>query len=158
MERGVSLQLNPETGEFEAVPDTGQESKVLSQLSKDENSNLILPHSEDSKIPAQIFNPYTGEFEWADKNMQKLSALRRKIRHENFDKLESKESTMKHGLEEIGLSASDLGKTGDSRTGAKSEKDERVGASQLEDYKSTVSEEQWAKLAKWKEAKKNKSL
>lgn len=158
MARGVELQLNPETGEFEAVLDSEQESKIQSQLSEDENSNLILPHSEDSKIPAQTFNPYTAEFEWADENMQKLHNLRRKIRSKDADKLKVKENTMKYGLEEIGLSASDLGKTGDSRTGVKSEKDERVGASQLEDYKSTVSDEQWVKLAKWKETKKNNLL
>lgn len=156
MARGVELQLNPETGEFEAVPTLNQETEVSAVITKDENGNLVLPQSEESKKPAQTFNPYTAEFEWADENMQKLHNLRRKIRSKDADKLKVKENTMKYGLEEIGLSASDLGKTGDSRTATKSQKDETVGASQLEDYKSLVSAEQWEKLKQWKKSKKSK--
>lgn len=156
MARGVELQLNPETGEFEAVPTLNQETEVSAVITKDENGNLVLPQSEESKKPAQVFNPVTGEFEYADKNLQRLTQLRRRIKDTNRDKLKDKESTMKYGLEDIGLSAKDLGKTGDSRTATKSQKDETVGASQLEDYKSLVSAEQWEKLKQWKKSQKSK--
>lgn len=158
------IELPPESEDI-LLPDSQQESQAPALLDVDENGNIILPHDKDSKEPAKVFNPRVGEFEWADKAMNQLHKLRKKLKGTNQDKLKLKEKIMKRGLDEVGMehkdstgkptiSAQDLGKTGDSLTGTKSKKAELIADSQLEDYKSTVTEQQWKKLEEWQKSRK----
>lgn len=112
-----AYSLNPETGEFEKA--AGTEETV----------------QETSKEPGKKFNFETGKFEYADSMLQKIAELRRRLKAENTDPLAAKQSELIIGLEDIGLSKEDLGKTGDSRTGEVSDKHRKVAESQAEDAK-----------------------
>lgn len=90
---------------------------------------------KNDKAPEMTFNPEMGVFEYADKNMQKLHEVRQKLRSENPDYLALKQKEMSRGLEEIGLSREDLGKTGNSLTGEVTERHKKVTNSQIEDAK-----------------------
>ena len=61
--------------------------------------------------------------------------LRKRIKDSNIDLLEFKSKSLSSGLEEIGLSKDDLGKTGNSRTGEITEKNRKIAANQTEDAK-----------------------
>ena len=91
--------------------------------------------SDNNKRPELDFNPETGLIEYADKNLQKITELRKRIQNSNTDPLEIKAKSLSSGLEEIGLSKDDLGKTGDSRTGEITEKNRKIAKSQTEDAK-----------------------
>lgn len=90
---------------------------------------------DDNKKPELDFNPETGLIEYADKNLQKIAELRKRKKDSHIDPLEFKAKSLSSGLEEIGLSKDDLGKTGDSRTGEITEKNRKIAASQTEDAK-----------------------
>lgn len=64
--------------------------------------------------------------------------MRQRLKNENIDYLAAKQGAISNGLEEIGLSKEDMGKTGDSSTGEITEKDKRVAKSQIEDAKYTM--------------------
>ncbi len=106
------------------------------------NSNSITK----DKTPEKTFNPETGMFEYADRNMQKLHEARQKLRRENPDYLEVKQKEMSNGLEEIGLSRKDLGKTGNSLTGEVTERHKEVANSQTEDAKDMMLRRMQAKV------------
>lgn len=90
---------------------------------------------DDNKKPELDFNPETGLIEYTDKNLQKIAELRKRIKNNNIDPLELKAKSLSSGLEEIGLSRDDLGKTGNSITGEITEKNREIAKSQTEDAK-----------------------
>lgn len=94
----------------------------------------INPHK-----PEMQFNKKRSIFEYKNPALRKIAELRSRLKATGSDPLKGKEDRLKLGLEEIGLSADDLGKTGDSRTGEVSEKHKRVASSQIADYKDTSS-------------------
>ena len=91
--------------------------------------------SDNNKRPELDFNPETGLIEYADKNLQKIAELRKRIKDSNIDLLEFKSKSLSSGLEEIGLSKDNLGKTGNSITGEITEKNKEIAKSQTEDAK-----------------------
>lgn len=98
------------------------------------DSNYI----ENDKAPKMTFNPEEGVFSYADEHMRKLYEVRQKLHNTNRDPLAVKQEEMARGLEEIGLSRKDLGKTGNSRTGEVSEKHKKTAQSQIEDAKDII--------------------
>ena len=115
--RGVTLELNPETGELEAVPVTEESNEEKKGFGAKDD---ILLSRENDKEPQKKFSFETGESYYADEKLQKIAEL------------------LENGLEEIGLSKDDLGKTGDSRSGEVSDKHKKVAESQTEDAKWSI--------------------
>lgn len=76
-----------------------------------------------------------GEEQYVDKNLQKIKELRQRLKNENIDYLAARQGTISNGLEEIGLSKEDMGKTGESSTGKITEKHKTIAKSQIEDAK-----------------------
>lgn len=107
----------------------------LPSLNETNNSENEFSNIKDDKKPKLDFNPETGLIEYADKNLQKIAELRKRIKNSNIDLLELKAKSLSSGLEEIGLSQDNLGKTGDSRTGEITEKNRKIAKSQMEDAK-----------------------
>ena len=132
--RGVTLELNPETGELEAVPVTEESNEEKGFGAK----NDILLSRENDKQPQKKFNFETGESYYADERLQKIAELRKRLHTENNDPLAARQRLLENGLEEIGLSKDDLGKTGDSRSGEVSDKHKKVAESQTEDAKWSI--------------------
>lgn len=132
--RGVTLELNPETGELEAVPVTEESNEEKGFGAK----NDILLSRENDKQPQKKFNFETGESYYADERLQKIAELRKRLYTENNDPLAARQRLLENGLEEIGLSKDDLGKTGDSRSGEVSDKHKKVAESQTEDAKWSI--------------------
>lgn len=132
--RGVTLELNPETGELEAVPVTEESNEEKGFGAK----NDILLSRENDKQPQKKFNFETGESYYADERLQKISELRKRLYTENNDPLAARQRLLENGLEEIALSKDDLGKTGDSRSGEVSDKHKKVAESQTEDAKWSI--------------------
>lgn len=126
-QRGVSLEIDPETGKFVAVADYSQQRET----SKKE----YILHSDNKNAPAKKINLELGEEEYVDANLQKIRELRKRLKEESRDPLAAKQELLQRGLEEVGLSKNDLGKTGDSRTGEISDKHKKVANSQSEDAK-----------------------
>lgn len=93
---------------------------------------------KNDKTPEKTYNPETGLFEYADRIMQKLHDVRKKLHNRNIDPLAAKQEEMSRGLEEIGLSRKDMGKTGDSSTGEITEKHKKIANSQTEDAKAVM--------------------
>ena len=131
--RGVSLEVDPETGELIAVAD----ENAIDHKFFNQKDDFIL-HSENNKKPVEKFDFDTGEAVYIDKNLQKIKELRQRLKNENIDYLAAKQGAISNGLEEIGLSKEDMGKTGDSQTGEISEKHETIAQSQIEDAKYTI--------------------
>ena len=131
--RGVSLEVDSETGELIAVADENATDHKFSNQKDD-----FILHSENNKKPVEKFDFNTGEAVYVDKNLQKIKELRQRLKNENIDYLAAKQGAISNGLEEIGLSKEDMGKTGDSSTGEITEKDKRVAKSQIEDAKYTM--------------------
>ncbi len=132
--RGVTLELNPETGEPEAVLVTEESNEEKGFRAKDD----IQLCRENDKLPQRKFNPVTYEFYYADERLQKIAELRKRLHTENNDPLAARQRLLENGLEEIGLSKDDLGKTGDSRCGEVSDKHKKVAESQTEDAKWSI--------------------
>ncbi len=133
--RGVTLELNPETGELEAVPVTEKSNEEKKGFGiKDD----ILLSRENDKEPQKKFSFETGESYYADEKLQKIAELRKRLHTENNDSLAAHQRLLENGLEEIGLSKDDLGKTGDSRSGEVSDKHKKVAESQTEDAKWSI--------------------
>ena len=107
-----------------------------------ENSNNF----DRSKKPQMKFNPETLVFEYADETMQKIHNLRQKIQAKERDPLESKQKELAQGLNDIGFSTEDMGKTGDSRTGQVTEKHRAIAASQIEDAKQIMLQRRLSKV------------
>ena len=131
--RGVSLEVDSETGELIAVADENATDHKFSN----QRDDFIL-HSENNKKPVEKFDFNTGEAVYVDKNLQKIKELRQRLKNENIDYLAAKQGAISNSLEEIGLSKEGMGKTGDSSTGEITEKDKRVAKSQIEDAKYTM--------------------
>lgn len=115
-----AYSFNPETGEFEKAVGTEETAQEI------------------RKEPGKKFNFETGKFEYADPMLQKIAELRRRLKAENTDPLAAKQSELIIGLEDIGLSKEDLGKTGDSRSGEVSDKHKKAAESQTEDAKWSI--------------------
>lgn len=133
--RGVTLELNPETGELEAVPVTEESNEEKKRFGA---KNDILLSRENDKEPQKKFSFETGESYYADERLQKIAELRKRLHTENNDPLAARQRLLENGLEEIGLSKDDLGKTGDSRSGEVSDKHKKVAESQTEDAKWSI--------------------
>lgn len=126
--RGVSLEVDPETGELVAIADENV-GEILSQR-RAERFEITREHE---KQPRKYVDLSLGEEQYVDDSLQKIKELRAKLKSENNDPLEVKQIMMQRGLEEIGLSKEDLGKTGDSRSGEVTDKHKKIAASQVED-------------------------
>lgn len=107
--RGVTLELNPETGELEAVPVTEESNEEKKGFGAKDD---ILLSRENDKEPQKKFSFETGESYYADEKLQKIAELRKRLHTENNDPLAARQKLLENGLEEIGLSKDDLGKTG----------------------------------------------
>ena len=79
-----------------------------------------------------------GEEQYVDNNLQKIKELRKRLKDEHRDYLEDKQNFIANGLEEIGLSKENMGKTGNSQTGKISEKQKTIAKSQMEDAKDAM--------------------
>ena len=128
---GVSLLYNPLTDEFEAVADDSADKKEKNVPQPE----IFFPHEESGRRPLKKFNFETGEFSYADDNLQKIHEARKQQRSTNRDRLTDKQRLMEQGLEEIGLTKKDLGKTADPKTGQISDIHRQTAASQIEDAK-----------------------
>ncbi len=133
--RGVTLELNPEIGELEAVPVTEESNEEKKGFGAKDD---ILLSRENDKQPQRKFNFETGEFYYANERLQKIAELRKRLHTENNDPLAARQKLLENGLEEIGLSKDDLGKTGDSRNGEVSDKHKKTAKSQTEDAKWSI--------------------
>lgn len=130
-QKSTQRHINGDSPEISAMNNTGW-GFSLSSLDNAENefSNI-----KDNIKPELDFNPETGLIEYADKNLQKIAELRKRIKDSNIDLLEFKSKSLSSGLEEIGLSKDNLGKTGNSITGEITEKNREIAKSQTEDAK-----------------------
>lgn len=157
--RGVKLVEDPETGELIAVADTNTateeendekfdkygrlknpnyvEGESEKQQSVSKSKEYIL-HSENNHRPAKKVNLELGEEQYVDDNLQKIKELRQRLKDEHRDYLEDKQNFIANGLEEIGLSKEDMGKTGNSQTRKISEKQKTIAKSQMEDAKDAM--------------------
>lgn len=99
-----------------------------------ENGLTINIQNEESAPLPEGFRPTEMSFA-AMSPEDKIRDLRAKLRSSNKDPLEVKQEEMSRGLEEIGLSRKDLGKTGNSLTGEVTERHKEVANSQTEDAK-----------------------
>ena len=107
----------------------------LKELFAHEDKESDLPENvTQGKAPAMSYNPKTFTFEEVDAKIKELKEKRARLRGLN-DPLANKETELKRGLEEIGLSAKDMGKTADSSTGKVSDKQRKIAESQIEDAK-----------------------
>ena len=132
--RGVSLELDPETGELVGVADSNQKDVENEKKQQIIKSKEYILHSENKHMPEKV-NLELGEEQYVDDNLQKIRELRKKQKNENVDYLAGKQNFISRGLEEIDLSKNDMGKTGNSLTGTVSDKDKEVSDSQIEDAK-----------------------
>ncbi len=157
--RGVILEEDPETGELRAVADSNTaavedneekfdkygrlkntnyvEGESEKQQSESKTKEYIL-HSENEHSPSKKVNLELGEEQYVDDNLQKIKELRERLKDEHRDYLEDKQNFIANGLEEIGLSKEDMGKTGNSQTGRISEKQKTIAKSQMEDAKDAM--------------------
>lgn len=119
---------NIKSGEF--LTDE-QLKELLGQELEPEKSPVV------GRQPAESFNPVTMKFEAVDEKIRELREKRNKLKEQN-DPLEGKQAEMKRGLEEIGLSDRQMGKTGNSVTGEISEKHRQTAESQIEDAKQVM--------------------
>lgn len=126
--RGVSLEVDPETGELIAVPNMVDNEKY-----KKDKEIFLTPTNPNS--PLKKVNLERGEEEYVDPRLQRIHELRKRMQKEHQDPLILKQNVVKQGLKEIGFSENDMGKTGDSRTGEVTEKHYEIAASQSEDAK-----------------------
>lgn len=111
----------------------------LKELFGYEDKESSLPENvTQGKAPAVNYNPVTGAFDVADAKIKELKEKRARLRGLN-DPLANKETELKRGLEQIGLSAKDMGKTADSSTGKVSDKQRKIAESQIEDAKILMS-------------------
>ncbi len=133
--RGVTLELNPETGELEAVPVTEERDEEKKGFGVKDDIQLS---QENDKEPQKKFSFETGESYYADEKLQKIAELRKRLHTENNDPLAARQKLLENGLEEIGLPKNDLGKTGDSRSGEISDKHKKTAESQTEDAKWSI--------------------
>ena len=125
---------NGDTPEGSAMNNAGWGFSLPSLDDAENRSSNI----KDKKTPELDFNPETGLIEYADKNLQKIAELRKRMNDSHIDPLEFKAKSLSSGIEEIGLSKDDLGKTGNSRTGEITEKNRKIAASQTEDAKEAM--------------------
>ena len=139
--RGVSLEFDPETGEFVGVAD---ESAYKEKTVKREKRDYILLHSDNNQKPVEKVGLESGEAAYVDENLQKIRELRRRLKSRR-DPLAYKQEISALGLEETGLSREDMGKTGDSRTGEVTERHRQAAESQIEDAKYAMREEREAR-------------
>ena len=100
--------------------------------------NERLARIHRGKSPQQQFNAEKGTLEYADENLQKLQELRKKMHFSNRDPLADRQREIELGLEEIGFKKSDMGKTGDSRTGEVTDRHKKIADSQVEDAKEDI--------------------
>lgn len=151
--RGVSLEVDPETGELIAVADTEANEDIGTKFDrygrlknsnyaeneetkhKDSKPKEFIIHSKNKQMPAKKISLELGEEQYVDKNLQKIKELRQRLKNENIDYLAARQGTISNGLEEIGLSKEDMGKTGESSTGKITEKHKTIAKSQIEDAK-----------------------
>lgn len=157
--RGVKLVEDPETGELIAVADTNTATDVDNEEKFDKYGRLKNPnyaenesekqvstskpneyilHSGNNHKPAKKVSLELGEEQYVDDNLQKIKELRKRLKEEHRDYLEDKQNFIANGLEEIGLSKEDMGKTGNSQTGKISEKQKTTAKSQMEDAKDAM--------------------
>ncbi len=157
--RGVILEEDPETGELRAVADSNTaavedneekfdkygrlknanyvEGESEKQQSVSKSKEYIL-HSENEHSPSKKVSLELGEEQYVDNNLQKIKELRKRLKDEHRDYLEDKQNFIANGLEEIGLSKENMGKTGNSQTGKISEKQKTIAKSQMEDAKDAM--------------------
>ncbi len=156
--RGVKLVEDPETGELIAVADTNTATEEENEekfdkygrlknpnyvegeserQSSSKSNEYILPSGDNHK-PAKKVSLELGEEQYVDDNLQKIKELRKRLKDEHRDYLEDKQNFIANGLEEIGLSKEDMGKTGNSQTGKISEKQKTIAKSQMEDAKDAI--------------------
>lgn len=131
--RGVSLEVDPETGELIAVPNIVDNEKY-----KKDKEIFLTPTNPNS--PLKKVNLERGEEEYVDPRLQRIHELRKRMQKEHQDPLILKQNVVKQGLKEIGFSENDMGKTGDSRTGQVTEKHHAIAASQIDDAKPLIKE------------------
>lgn len=157
--RGVILEEDPETGELRAVADpnvaTNEDNETkFDKYGRLKNSNYVegksekqqsvskskeyILHSENEHSPSKKVSLELGEEQYVDDNLQKIKKLRKRLKDEHRDYLEDKQNFIANGLEEIGLSKEDMGKTGNSQTGEISEKHKKIARSQAEDAKDAI--------------------
>lgn len=123
--------------ELLGLTDTPESSDIESS-----EQNLTLDEkfarTDYGKSPRKKFNAEKCTFEYADENLQKLHDLRDKLRFSNRDPLADRQREIEHGLEEIRFKKSDMGKTGDSRTGEVTDRHKKIADSQVEDAKADI--------------------
>ena len=119
------------------MTDTPESSDIESS-----EQNLTLDEkfarTDYGKSPRKKFNAEKGTLEYADENLQKLQELRKKMHFSNRDPLTNRQREIELGLEEIGFEKSDMGKTGDSRTGEVTDRHKKIADSQVEDAKADI--------------------
>ena len=113
------------------------EGESEKQQSVSKSKEYIL-HSENEHSPSKKVSLELGEEQYVDDNLQKIKELRKRLKDEHRDYLEDKQNFIANGLEEIGLSKEDMGKTGNSQTGKISEKQKTIAKSQMEDAKDAM--------------------
>jgi len=113
---------------------TEEQLKDLFEKTEETSENALPENLAQGKEPAMSFNPVTMAFEPVDIKIKELREKRNRLKHQS-DPLAEKEGEIKRGLEEIGLPAENMGKTGDSRTGKVTDEQKKVAESQTEDAK-----------------------
>ncbi len=140
--KNMSVSSQTDIESIQELEDEAVRKKENKEINSEETAmdNDFNPETSVAEIGKMRykFNPVTGSFEYADKNLQKIHELRQRLHDKNRDPLEAKQSEMRQGLEDIGFSKENIGKTGDSRTGDVTEKHKAIADSQIEDAKAVM--------------------